>query len=84
MYVIEDGDTPDDVPVMQPVRQPTHISWCDGCGCFRNNHGSDFALVQQNGERVQLCPVCRLVCRQAGQAGPVCRQAGTRCEEEQS
>ena len=59
MYIITDGDTPDDVPVMQqPVRQPAHISWCDGCGCFRNNRGRDFALVEQAGERVQLCPRC--------------------------
>lgn len=58
LYIIKDGDTPDDVPVMQPFRQPAHISWCDGCGCFRNNRGRDFALVQQNGKRVQLCARC--------------------------
>jgi hypothetical protein len=58
MYVIKDGDTPNDVPVMQPTRQPAHISWCDGCGCFRNNHARDFLLVQQNGKQVQLCSTC--------------------------
>jgi hypothetical protein len=59
IYTIRHGDTHDDVPAMSPSRQPAHISWCEDCGCFLNNQGVHFVMVERDdGELVQVCPRC--------------------------
>jgi hypothetical protein len=53
-YRVRAGDTDDDVPTVGAIIHGAHLSWCDGCGCYRPNHGKDF--VRADGK--QLCPKC--------------------------
>ena len=58
IYITKHKDANDDVPVMEPSRQPHHISWCEDCSCYLNNRGVNFVMVKHGDEFVQLCPRC--------------------------